>query len=149
MRAAAIQLNATDDVERNLETADRLVRQAAGRGAELVVLPETWTVMGAREQMIAGAQTLDGQAISWARAIAAELGIDLMAGSFSERRDGAELLSNTSVHVDPQGEIAGDLPQDPPVRRRDRRRRLRRGQHLRARTSDRHDDARVAGRRPD
>jgi predicted amidohydrolase len=106
VRAAAIQLNATDDVDRNLETADRLVRQAAGLGAELVVLPETWTVMGAREQMIAGAQTLDGEAASWARAIAAEHGIDLVAGSFSERRVGVELLSNTSVHVDPRGEIA-------------------------------------------
>ncbi|MFZ0385603.1 MAG: carbon-nitrogen hydrolase family protein [Solirubrobacteraceae bacterium] len=106
MRAAAIQLNATDDVDRNLQTADRLVRQAAGLGAELVVLPETWTVMGGREQMIAGAQTLDGQAVAWARAIAAELGIDLIAGSFSERRTGEELLSNTSLHVDPRGEIA-------------------------------------------
>jgi deaminated glutathione amidase len=106
VRAAAIQLNATDDVDRNLKTADRLVRQAARYGAELVVLPETWTVMGAREQMIAGAQALDGQAISWARAIAAELGIDLIAGSLSERRAGVELLSNTSVHVDPRGEIA-------------------------------------------
>jgi deaminated glutathione amidase len=106
VRAAAIQLNATDDVERNLETADRLVRRAAALGAELVVLPETWTVMGAREQMIAGAQALDGEAISWARAIAPELGIDLIAGSFSERREGAQLRSNTSVHVDPRGEIA-------------------------------------------
>jgi deaminated glutathione amidase len=106
VRAAAIQLNATDDVDRNLEIADRLVRQAGGLGAELVVLPETWTVMGAREQMIAGAQTLDGQAVSWARSIAAEFGIDLVAGSFSERRAGVELLSNTSVHVDPRGEIA-------------------------------------------
>jgi predicted amidohydrolase len=106
VRAAAVQLNATDDVDRNLQTVDRLVRRAAGQGADLVVLPETWTVMGAREQMIAGAQPLDGQAISWARAIAAELGIDLIAGSFAERRDGAQLLSNTSVHVDPRGEIA-------------------------------------------
>jgi len=105
VRAAAIQLNATDDVDRNLQTADRLVRRAAGLGADLVVLPETWTVMGAREQMIAGAQALDGPAISWARAIAAELGIDLIAGSFAERRDGAPLLSNTSVHLDPRGEI--------------------------------------------
>ena len=105
MRAAAIQLNATDDVDRNLQTADRLVRRAAGLGADLVVLPETWTVMGAREQMIAGAQALDGPAITWARAIAAELGIDLIAGSFAERRDGAPLLSNTSVHLDPRGEI--------------------------------------------
>jgi predicted amidohydrolase len=105
VRAAAIQLNATDDVDRNLQTADRLVRRAAGLGADLVVLPETWTVMGAREQMIAGAQALDGPAITWARAIAAELGIDLIAGSFAERRDGAPLLSNTSVHLDPRGEI--------------------------------------------
>jgi predicted amidohydrolase len=106
VRAAAIQLNATDDVERNLQTADRLVREAAGLGAELVVLPETWTVMGAREQMIAGAQTLDGQAISWARTVAAELGIDLIAGSFAERHDSTQLLSNTSVHIDPRGAIA-------------------------------------------
>ena len=106
MRAAAIQLNAADDFDRNLETADKLVRRAAALGADVVVLPETWTVMGAREQMLAGAQALDGQAISWARATAAELGIDLIAGSFSERRDGAALLSNTSVHVDPRGELA-------------------------------------------
>jgi deaminated glutathione amidase len=105
VRAAAIQLNASDDVERNLETADRLVRRAADLGAELIVLPETWTVMGAREQMIAGAQPLDGPAISWARATAAELGVDLIAGSLSERRDGEQLLANTSVHVEPGGEI--------------------------------------------
>jgi predicted amidohydrolase len=106
VRAAAIQLNASDDVERNLETADRLVREAAGLGAELIALPETWTVMGTREHMIAGAQPLDGQAISWARATATELGVDLVAGSLSERRDGEQPLANTCVHVDPSGEIS-------------------------------------------
>jgi len=45
MRAGAIQLNATDDTDRNLATADRLVRDAAARGAELVVLPEKWSVL--------------------------------------------------------------------------------------------------------
>jgi predicted amidohydrolase len=35
VRAGAIQLNATDDTDRNLQTADRLVRQAASLGAEL------------------------------------------------------------------------------------------------------------------
>ena len=40
MRAAAVQLTATQDRDRNRETADRLVREAAARGAELVVLPE-------------------------------------------------------------------------------------------------------------
>ena len=40
MRAAAVQLSSTPDLERNLEAADRLTREAAARGAELVVLPE-------------------------------------------------------------------------------------------------------------
>ncbi len=105
MRAAAIQLNATGDGDRNLERADRLVRQAAGRGAELVVLPEKWTVLGTREQMQAGAQSLEGPAISWARGAATELGIDLLAGSMLERVDGQAKGANTSVHVGPDGEL--------------------------------------------
>ena len=105
MRAAAIQLNATQDFDRNLETADRLVREAASRGAELVALPEKWTVLGAREDMHAGAQSLDGPAISWARMVAAELGIDLLAGSMFEREPDADKGWNTSVHVGPDGEL--------------------------------------------
>ncbi len=103
MRAAAVQLNSNDDTERNLATADRLVRQAAGAGAELVVLPEKWTVIGSGAQLAAGAQPLDGPAMTWAASIARELGIDLVAGSFSERVEGAEKLSNTSVHFGPDG----------------------------------------------
>ena len=105
MRAAAIQLNAGEDTARNLETADRLVREAASLGAELVVLPEKWTVLGTREQMVAGAQALDGPAISWARETAKALGIDLVAGSIFERVSGQTLGANTSVHVGPDGEI--------------------------------------------
>jgi deaminated glutathione amidase len=105
LRAAAVQLNSTEDPDRNLATADRLVRAAAGRGAELVVLPEKWNVLGTPEQMVAGAQALDGPAISWARAVARELGIDLVAGSIVERVDGREKTSNTSVHVGPDGEL--------------------------------------------
>jgi deaminated glutathione amidase len=105
VRAAAIQLNATEDTDRNLERADRLVRDAAARGAQLVVLPEKWTVLGTREHMAAGAQTLDGEAISWARSTAAQLGIDLVAGSLFEHVEDAEKGFNTSVHVGPDGEI--------------------------------------------
>jgi predicted amidohydrolase len=103
VRAGAVQLNATDDVERNLATADRLVREAVGAGAELVVLPEKWTALGSGSVLKAAAQPLDGEAMSWASSVARELGIDLVAGSFSERVDGAEKLSNTSVHFGPEG----------------------------------------------
>ena len=105
MRAGAVQLNSTDDVERNLATADRLVRDAAARGAELVVLPEKWSVLGTAEQMAAAAQPLDGECISWARSLAGQLGIDLLAGSIVERVAGQEKTANTSVHVGPDGEI--------------------------------------------
>ena len=105
MRAGAVQLNSTEDTDRNLATADRLVREAVSLGAELVVLPEKWTVLGTAEQMSAAAEPLDGRFISWARELAAELEIDLIAGSIVERVEGQAKSSNTSVHVGPDGEI--------------------------------------------
>ncbi|MBB4662705.1 nitrilase-related carbon-nitrogen hydrolase [Conexibacter arvalis] len=105
MRVAAIQMNSTDDRDRNLAVADRLVRAAAADGAALVVLPEKWSVLGTPEQLADGAEPLDGPAISWACATARELGIDLVAGSIVERVEGREKRSNTSVHVGPDGEI--------------------------------------------
>jgi predicted amidohydrolase len=105
VRAAAVQLNSTEDIDRNRDVADRLVREAAARGAELVILPEKWHVLGSVEAMQASAEPLDGPAVSWARSIARELGIDLVAGSILERVEGAEKMANTSVHVDPDGEV--------------------------------------------
>ena len=105
MRVGAVQLNSTEDTDRNLQTADRLVREAAGRGAGVVVLPEKWSVLGTSEQMTAAAEPLDGRSISWAREIAGELGIDFVAGSIVERVEGREKTANTSVHVGPDGEI--------------------------------------------
>ncbi len=107
MRAGAVQLNATDDVDRNLERADRLVRDAARQGAELVVLPEKWSVLGTADQIAAGAQPLDGPCMTWAIDAARELGIDLIAGSIAELREGRDKTSNTSVHIAPDGEIRG------------------------------------------
>ena len=105
MRVAAVQLSSTPDRDRNLEAADRLTREAAAQGAELVVLPEKWPVLGTPEQTAAGAEPLaDGRALTWARATARELGIDLVAGSIAERVEGAERGANTSVHVGPDGE---------------------------------------------
>ena len=105
MRVGAVQLNATEDTDRNLDTADRLVREAAGKGAEVVVLPEKWSVLGTDEHMTAGAEALDGRCISWARSTAGELGIDIVAGSIVERVDGRDKAANTSVHVSADGEV--------------------------------------------
>ncbi|MFI4954981.1 MAG: carbon-nitrogen hydrolase family protein [Gammaproteobacteria bacterium] len=45
-KIAAIQLNSTDKVTENLEQSAQLIRQAATQGAQLVVLPEMFAIMG-------------------------------------------------------------------------------------------------------
>jgi predicted amidohydrolase len=104
VRVAAVQLTSTADRERNLATADRLTREAAAAGAELVLLPEKWAVLGTPEETVAGAEPIDGPALTWASSTARELGIDLVAGSIAERVEGADRGSNTSVHFGPDGE---------------------------------------------
>jgi len=106
LRVAAVQLSSSADRARNLAAADRLTRAAAADGASLIVLPEKWTAMGSEEDMRAAAEPLEGgPSVRWARELARELQIDLLAGSILELVPGQEKLANTSVHVAPSGEI--------------------------------------------
>jgi deaminated glutathione amidase len=103
LRAAAVQLNSTNDKARNLATAERLVHAAAADGAELVALPEKWNLLAAGEELLAGAEPLDGPSLAAAREWARSLGIHLLAGSIAERGDG-EKAFNSSVLIGPGGE---------------------------------------------
>jgi deaminated glutathione amidase len=105
VRAAAVQLQSTEDMDRNLQDADRLTRAAAADGAELVVLPERLDIRGNAADYAARAEPLDGRPVAWAREAARELGIDIVAGSIAERREGHDRVANTSVHVGPDGEL--------------------------------------------
>jgi deaminated glutathione amidase len=106
MRAAAIQLNSTADKDRNLEVAGRLVASAAADGAELVVLPEKWNLLGTAEDLVDGAEPVEsGPTIAAARGWAREHGIDLVAGSIAARAEDAERLYNTSCAIDRSGEV--------------------------------------------
>lgn len=102
MRVAAVQLNSNADKDRNLSTAERLVRAAAADGAELVALPEKWNLLAGGKELREGAEPLDGPSLSAARGWARELGIHLLAGSISERTAGKAF--NTSVLIGPGGE---------------------------------------------
>jgi deaminated glutathione amidase len=106
VRVAAVQLNSTADKARNLASAERLVRESAAGGAEFVALPEKWNLLAGGEELVAGAEPLDGPSLTAARGWARELGIHLLAGSISERGGEGEKASNTSVLVGPDG---GDI----------------------------------------
>jgi predicted amidohydrolase len=106
LRAAAVQLNSTADRDRNLAHAEALVRAAAADGAGLIVLPERFDVRGDPADYERAAEPLEtSTAARWASTLAKDLGIDLVAGSTSERRAGRDKLSNTSLHFGPDGEL--------------------------------------------
>lgn len=104
MRVAAIQTTAVEELADNLDAAQILVEEAAAAGADLVVLPEYFSVAGTPEFLRAGAESLDGPTVSWASSLATRLGIHLVAGSIPERsRSEDGRLSNTSVLLGPDG----------------------------------------------
>lgn len=89
----------------NLETAGRLVARAAAAGARLVALPERWPHVDGRDTR-AGAEPLDGPAVTAARGWAREHGVALLAGSIAEAGAPGGRAYNTSVLIDPAGVIA-------------------------------------------
>jgi predicted amidohydrolase len=114
MRVAAIQTTAGPDRQRNLDSAEGLVSEAAGQGATLIVLPEYFSVAGSPQFLRRHAETLDGPTASWASQLARRLGIWLLAGSFPEQPEAARSghgtasgrLFNTSCLLDPMGELS-------------------------------------------
>lgn len=104
VRAAVVQMNTTEDVEANLRTALDLVREAAGRGARLVVLPEKFHYLGDPSGVASIKESLDGPVLTSCGAAAAEHGLFLVAGSVWEAVPGEERTFNTSVVFGPGGE---------------------------------------------
>jgi deaminated glutathione amidase len=105
MRAAVIQINSDSDVASNLGRAEKLVRAAASDGAELICLPEKWALLGPGEVIAAGAEPLNGPIVSAAAGWARELGIHLCAGSVPEDPGDGGKPYNTSVLIEPGGDV--------------------------------------------
>jgi deaminated glutathione amidase len=106
IRVACVQMTSRRDKPANLERAEALVARAASTGADIVVLPEKWNLIGSADDYRAAAEPLDGgesvQAMAqWARS----LGVSLVGGSITERREGHERCSNTSCVFDADGEL--------------------------------------------
>ncbi|MBA2357731.1 MAG: carbon-nitrogen hydrolase family protein [Actinobacteria bacterium] len=106
LRVACVQLTSGRDKPVNLERAERLVADAALAGAKLVVLPEKWNLIGDADELRSGAETLEqGESVQAMSGWAAQHGITLVGGSITERREGRQKLSNTSLVFGPEGEL--------------------------------------------
>jgi predicted amidohydrolase len=108
VRVACAQLRLREgDKEGDLATAERAVREAAGLGARIVVLPElasTGYTFHSVAALRAEAEPLDGPTITGWRALAAELDVILVAGFAEVGEDGG--LWNSAVIVDGSGVLA-------------------------------------------
>ena len=106
IRVACVQLTSRADKAANLEKAERLVAKAAASGADVVLLPEKWNAIGGVETLREAAETIEsGESVEAMSGWASRHGITLVGGSITERRDGREKLSNTSLVFDPDGEL--------------------------------------------
>ena len=106
VRIACVQMTSHADKAANLEKAERLVERAAAAGADVVVLPEKWNAIGGSATLHEAAETLDGgESVEAMRSWAAGHGITLVGGSITERREGRDKLSNTSLVFDPDGDL--------------------------------------------
>lgn len=102
--AAAIQMTTGADKAANLAKAERLIRLAAARGAQLAGLPEVFNWRGKRSDEAAAAESLEGETLTLMSRLARELRINLLAGSITEHVPDQAKRYNTSVLFGPQGE---------------------------------------------
>ena len=102
--AAVVQMTSTADVERNLASAESLVRRATTLGARFVSLPENFVFLRSEGEPVVEAQALDGTWVRRMSGLARELGITLLLGSLPEKAAGdPHRVHNTSVLLGPDG----------------------------------------------
>lgn len=110
-RVAAIQMTSTADLNANLRAAETYLQQAAGQGADLILLPENFACYGGDYLAVAEAhgEALQAWLAHWART----LGVTLIGGSIplAQRPDGTAVpdqrVRTSSLMINPQGECIG------------------------------------------
>src|SRR5437870_376818 len=104
-RVAAIQMVSTPDVAENLDTAGRLLADAADAGAQLALLPEYFGIMGRESDKVARReQDGDGPMQAFLRDSAKRLKLWLIGGTVPLACDDAARVRNACLAFDPQGQ---------------------------------------------
>ena len=112
MRVALIQMAVTADKQKNIETACEKIREAAGHGADVAVLPEMFCCPYENSCFRPYGEEADGPAQAALSALAAETGMYIVGGSIPELaegnvyntsyvygRDGALLAKHRKAHL--------------------------------------------------
>jgi len=105
LRIAGVQFVGHADKAVNIETAERMVRQAAARGAKIACLPELFNTMyfcvETKPEYFDWAEPVPGPTTDRMGALAQELSIVLIAPVFERAPDGRYF--NTAAVLGPDG----------------------------------------------
>lgn len=115
-----VQMSMSSDVDENLKKAGEFVREAAGRGAQIICLPEMFRsqYFCQREDvdLFNLAEPLEGPSTEFLGKISKELNVTVIAPIFERR--GGRIHHNSLAVLDESGAIAGvyrkmHIPDDP------------------------------------
>jgi nitrilase len=97
------QMNSRENKQENLAAAERSIKELAGRGAELIMLPENFNFMGPESERKGNAEPIDeSPSLDRIRNLSAELKVHVHIGSYVER-EGSRFY-NTGVVFNDHGE---------------------------------------------
>jgi len=120
LRAGLVQQSCTADRDKNLQASTAGIREAAAKGAQLVLLQELHTGLYFCQHESTAlfdlAESIPGPSTEYFGALAKELGIVIVASLFEKRAPG--LYHNTAVVLERDGSLAGKyrkmhIPDDP------------------------------------
>ena len=102
-----VQMCATNEVERNVDTTLSLTKAAADAGARVVFVPEAFAFIGPERERRHMLEPLPGGGPILERCAhaARSAGVDLVLGGFAEAAADGRAF-NTCVHLAPTGEVA-------------------------------------------
>lgn len=105
--AACIQMRSGTEPAANVAAASALIRQAAGQGATFIATPEMTNLLDIRPGMARAKvrREAEDESLPALRALAAELGITLLAGSLAIALEDDERFANRSFLIGPDGRI--------------------------------------------
>ncbi|MBO4790068.1 MAG: carbon-nitrogen hydrolase family protein [Oxalobacter sp.] len=106
-KVAAIQMVSTPTVSENMVVAERLIAEASGKGAELVLLPEYWPAIGRKDiEKLADAEPFgNGPIQEFMASVAQRYNIWLIGGTLSLVAPEPEKVLNTTLVYRPDGTV--------------------------------------------
>lgn len=104
---AVVQMDSQNDKGQNLRTACAYIDAAAERGAKLVCFPENMNLCGRNVGEGGGRESIPGYTTEILAKKAREQGIYIHCGTIHERLPEVKRAANTSVVIDPEGNILG------------------------------------------